>query len=674
MPRIHVTLRTLLVVASLSPTTLAFQTSAFAKQIDSRLELPTQCNWAVDTVITRSAPSAEARALAQRHFAKVRSLCSGEGVAPDGTRVRFSSSEPVSLVNAPEIDETQHLREHVALDGPQFHLSLWETAPDGSPDWRVECWSNAREWARIQHLGDGPSTIQRRTRDGDPSGTTGVIATWMRVRRQVQILLQAADATDAWFELANGFGALIDLRAPRLFGMLSELSLPNGVMVTPGFAELRWVVDGEEQCLTLSLRDCTNVELVTERWIFQENESIAARWETTWWIAGAAVPVERVTYSIAPRQPSACVATGANGVWPTGGAVVDERFGDALRYAIDAQGRAPSEISLAISALLRPSTTRIELPAKPASRDESRRLQLASATSLGSLPVGARARVRFALHNASQAALLIVKIHQPCDVTHVELDHELLAPGETVGVEATCSIGYRGPIEFDFEVESQELESGATTRLKVPLRAVGIDSLDVQPQLQHWVVKPGSLATPLSAPALVRGADGPALWSATSVPSLAFAPIPESDGGRIDLRFELAADWPLGATLVSLRPILSEPASGLAQVIVERRAPRADWPDAVQLLVGPSPRRIEWTLPGVVATSVSCEPVHVIGSSVARSSPSLAHRVVDGATVVTFTQTSEDSRDDRHAWSVAVESNSGPVRTLVLAFPPPREN
>lgn len=674
MPRIYVMLRTLLVVASLSPTTLAHQASAFAKQIDSRLELPRQGNWAIDTVITRSAPSAEARALAQRHFAKVRSLCSGEGVAPDGTRVRFSSTDPVCLVNAPETDETQHLREHVALDGPEFHLSLWETAPDGSPDWRVECWSNAREWARIQHLGDGPSTIQRRTPDGDPSGTTGVIATWMRVRRQVQTLLQAADATDAWFELANGFGALVDLRAPKLFGQLSELSLPNGAMVTPGVAELRWVVDGEEQCLTLSLRDCTNVELATERWIFRENDSIAARWETIWWVAGAGIPVERIMYSITPRQPSVCVATGANGVWPAGGAVVDERFGEALSYTVDAQGRAPSEISLAIAALLRPSTTHIELPARPAPPEESPRLQLVSATSIGSLPVGARARVRFVLHNASQAALLIVKIHQPCDVTQVELDHELLAPGESVGVEATCSIGYRGPIEFDFQVESQELESGATTRLKVPLRAVGIESLDVQPQLQHWVLAPGSYATPLSAPALVRGKDGPALWAATSVPSLALPPIPESDGGHIDLHFDLAADWPLGATLVSLRPVLAEPASGLAQVIVERRASRADWPDAVQVLVGPAPRRIEWTLPGVVATSATCEPVHLVGCSVARSRPSLEHRVVDGATVVTFTQSSEDSPDERHAWSVAVESSSGPVRTLVLAFPAAGEN
>lgn len=667
-------LRTLLLVASLAPATLAHQSSAFAKRIDSRLELPRRGSWAVDAVITRSAPNAQARSQAQRHFAKVRGLCAGEGVAPDGTRVRFSSTDPVCIVNAPEVDETQHLREHVVLDGAAFHLSLWEAAPDGSIDWRVECWSNAREWARIQHLGDGPSTIQRRASNGDPSGTSGVIATWTRLRRQVQMLLQAADETGAWLELANGFGALIDLRAPRLFGMLSELSLPNGVMVTPGFAELRWVVDGEEQCLTLSLRDCTNVELVTERWIFQENESIAARWETTWWLAGAGIPVHRVAYSITPRQPSAVVATGANGVWPVGGAVVDGRFGEALRYAIDAQGRAPSDISLAISALLRPSTTRIELPAKPAARDESRQLQLASATSLGSLPVGARARVRFALHNASQASLLIVKIHQPCDVTHVEIDHELLAPGETVGVEATCSIGYRGPIEFDFEVESQELESGSTTRLKVPLRAVGIESLDVQPQLQHWVVTPGSLAAPLSAPALIRGKDGPALWSATSVPSLAFAPIPESDGGRIDLRFETAAEWPLGATLVSLRPMLAEPASGLAQVIVERRASHADWPDAVQVLVGPAPRRIEWTLPGIVATSATCEPVHLVGCAVARSRPSLEHRVVDGATVFTFTQSSEDSRDERHAWSVAVESSSGPVRTLVLAFPADGEN
>jgi len=506
----------------------------------------------------------------------------------DGKEVEFHGlDEPVCLVNAPSEQAVERIDERLDVkDGAWRHYCKGT----GRDTWGAEVYWDGGFATQISYDGSAPRHVWRSRVVDAVDSMQGVLAGYERVRRQIQVLARFAKAQNSWAENTDGsWSAVVDLRDAYILDSFGNATLGNGVIVTPGPAELRLSRAWGEVVLSVSYRDCMNVELHTDRLSWRDEGGFPSRIERIDWTAGAGEPLFVVSHESVPSaRQRATLFDGSD--LPAGIFVEDNRFDVPLHYAA-AEG-LPSDMELLGEALSQGSLIQLDLSEGKSSGDIPARLPLEQVASshLGSFHLGDRLVVSVPVRNYSDDVLIMSGVAQPCDTQNSVVDPMIVRPGMTSRLHSSIHITDVGKKEYVFGVTYEPYEGGSprTTTVRLSLDSVAYKGLE--PKLQFARV---------GHPCRVKLGDLQEISDLEIEPAGITKEI--RGGGEMGLIVGDPSAFDLGVTVAQIKP--RNVRSSGAHVLFVRPADEPGWPDPVHMLAGAFPRNLKLQFPEDVTTA-----------------------------------------------------------------------
>jgi len=455
---------------------------------DRLLEPPVEGGLYVYVEMEELAPSAEDRRAAMEHFLSTRELCRMRyGERTDIVEVT-TGELPTSLHNAVERDDRSVVHQHLAFLPGGFDSYAFGRSEHGT---HCELRSlRGKELAVRSRHGDGvtPEWLFRCTEPKQAYAYYLVNA--HRARAQLRALRELGVTQRAVWSGAGRRTLLIDLRVPDLPAVFEESSPANGLMATPGHAEVVWAETGDERTLIATYFDCVGAQLVTELVEWRKGGRFPTRLQTTWWMAGAGKPYQ-VTTSLCEERQALDLSSVREAL--EHGEIVDRRFGATIRYPA---GEGPATVRDDVDAILALAGVRVPvddsprvgpLEEAPKRIDPSAPVTRAllpewTVKALDAAPVGRSRRATCRLRNAGETTLYLEDVSSSCTVARHRLSGRTLPPGGEASLELTLGVFALREQEYLTRVEYSDLSSGASGELTLAVELVGEPAFELTPR------------------------------------------------------------------------------------------------------------------------------------------------------------------------------------------------
>ncbi|MCC7011555.1 MAG: hypothetical protein IT454_03245 [Planctomycetes bacterium] len=640
----------------------------------ARLVPPPCGSFAAEFVTTYSPIADTAAAVANEHYARTRKACHVEGLDRQGRRVSFNGADlPACLMNSRSQPARFEVDERIDLVWPWFRLASTtqlDPALAAATEWRV--WDPAGLAVWSERSGSVPR-VTRTTSDATWDVAIGALGMFGRTARQVDYLCQVAeDQVGVEVTASGGLRMLIRLQDSKVLDGFDEMYLANGVMVTPGYAELLFEEHSGCSFLTATYRDCADATMLIQRMRWEGAEPMPREIEERCWVVGTGdiyriqhVEIERLdgeqptTSSLAWRpEPSQ--------------AVVDRRFAAELEYSADASGAVPLDAELAIRAESERRTAvegeRVDSESNTVVASGSQYLTLVEAPSFGIQPVGAEVRVPMTLSNSSGDVVRIDTPVKSCLVGDVILSDFVIGPGQSFPIEVRLTVA--DPMRNDYQLTIPFVRASAPSALEhfeLAFALTGRVAADIVPKVARADRRIASRPSPSTLFEL-RGRTNQALSPVVSGPGIASTIL--SRRGVCDIRISGldSAREVFGARRLpfEVREFEGCETASTATLIVERVPEQlaATWPGAVLALTGGFPRERRFEAPELTVHGAQLAD----GESLRPAHGQIELHVEEGRLLVR--ELAPPAPDGGLKWfTVALDTSLGPVELLVYSGP-----
>ncbi len=301
---------------------------------------------------------------AERHYLEARQYCPGRATNKHGVNIRYTSPDAVCVVNAGIPSGEMGHEERIAVDWPALSVTsygAWAGNPalkSGVTGRLIFGESGLVHWNPGR---SGPVEYLRESRPSFDAALTGVLLVHNRRLAQIQRILVLAEEQGAIQEEATHLRALADLSSPEALGRFDGVSLPNGFMDTPGYAEIRFELVDNQRILRVDGRDCLDALVFRYQVTWGPESMLPSRSQETRYMVGTEAILSDGVVHFAELSKD---RLGEELKWTPGrGEVVfDSRFGPELEYEIQSDGTVPTDRDLLAMADELESVTDLRIP------------------------------------------------------------------------------------------------------------------------------------------------------------------------------------------------------------------------------------------------------------------------------------------------------------------------
>jgi hypothetical protein len=643
-------------------------TDTHLRQVREELAFPHTASYWVEYDTRYDALEEDQVRAAQRHFEVAREACTIQTGVINGVvlRRRAAGKVPPCIMNA-EPDKRIRTSERLDVAWPWFRQQTRGQEGHDLADWtewRVWDPSGLTVWNTSAGR-TGPA--QRLTLPEVWDAEYGAVMLFGRHFRQIGVLLEQASKERLVQAHDNGFSVSISMLDLELLDQFKDMYLPNGVMTTPGYAELEYDNYGARRQLSVRYRDCLDQVCVGVSLRWTGDEPFPTQLEERWFAPGADCTYRVQVVNTARIEEAAPTAESLSWIGEVGQEVHDRRFGTFQSYT--AGPERPSDAMLALQAESRnKQTTRVpHTLAKLELIEGARHWRIVSHDLPSHAPASVTRRARVVLENFSDSMLSMEPPTATCGVISLGFDHRTILGQQ------------EGELAVEFELNGSETESieiafpyyaqPYTERLQLKLRFAvkGVESA-LTPTLQgpfRWVE-----GEPLPAVNCELNADtsnGLTLDVSARPPTARWAVVPDGNRTRLELS-DMPSSNVFGAIVaeVQVRDSIDSGEVSCGTVLLDR-VPKAFaecWPSTVLTTCGGFPRRTEFHLPSVPIRGA--ELIQDGGVSLGRTLVQLSWD--DDRLTIVEPQPSGTPTALAH-YRLRVESDLGEVHLLVYSAP-----
>ena len=465
-----------------------------------------------DSQYVPASDSTIARGLA--HYETVRDACAQVYSTPEGT-VRVESGDvPICLNELPASFERETLRQQLEIGEHGYDLYSFASETEDAfsfQEWRSieghELLVVEKQAARTQ-----PIRLYHAAQPEDLLG--GCLAVMRERASKLRALLELAAVQRLDLAVHPESVVLVNLQDERLLELSEDAWPRNGVLVTPGFAELSLEREPDGERLRVVYHDCLGAPLTSESIEWSRDHDVPLLLTEDWWIAGTEHLYRTSRITVAPTQASFSMPSIETYRAEHGVDVVDKRFGTEIMYRIDAGELLPSREQVLLNAVAM-GTAAMRLPT--ASVSTTRAPQLAPADEedaeaalstpallrdLGQVRVGSLQSVVFELDNRTDTLVRIEDVVPSCSVEAIESTEKTLEPGARVELRAALRVAEAGPSEFHLDVHHVRVDRDGHDEavLRLTVTANGVPTVVVDPRAVY--VPPANAAQAAEIPPL----------------------------------------------------------------------------------------------------------------------------------------------------------------------------